>query len=249
MQTIPLTDLIYLQSAPTSNAAFLIGVHKSTFTFQSVDDARWPNEKALWACPTELCGENSEQYNPGFIMAVLTVTQLSSNPELLNQVQLPKVLFPTQSDIRRSMMLNSMCMSSEFLDSGSERIFEITRHRLEKMQTDIIHDHLAYLMYAILDARREYAQEASLRAESIAAYLGIVPSKVLLLIHQHGHDVVGLTASLEEGLAGTLHRKIDTSALINNQIELLLPFRQHAYEKESSITQFIAKIVELWKDC
>jgi hypothetical protein len=139
-------------------------------------------------------------------------------------------------------------MSSEFLDSGSERIFEITQQRLEENQTDVIHDHLAYLMHAILDTRRAYAQEASLRAESIAAYLGISPAKVLLLIQQYGDNVAGLTMSLEEGKAGILHRKLDTTALINNQIELLLPFQKDAREKESSIIEFIGKIVKMWKD-
>lgn len=248
MHTVHIQQLIQLQHNAKDDAAFIISLDKSTFKYADVINPCLSDVNILWACPTPLCGDGVEQYNPCFIMAVLSVTPLSNNLELLNQAQLPEVLFTTHSDIRRSMMLNSMRMSDEFVESGIERIFEITKQRLTKNQTDVVHDHLAYLMHAILGARREYAQEALLRAESIAAYLGISHAKVLLLLNQYGDDVDGLTASLEGGYAGTLQRKLNIAALIRNQMELLKPFKHRADERETSIINFIAKVVEMWKD-
>jgi hypothetical protein len=249
MQSILLRDLVHLQSRPANQAAFVISRDKSTFIHAGETEWCAEDDSFFWAIPTPLCGESSHQYNPRFVMAVLSNISIQTKLEIteLNALQLPKVLFTTHPDIRRSMTLNSMRMSLELLETGSERVFTLAQNRLRENQTDIIHDLLVYLMHAILDARRELAQEKMLRAESMAAYMGISPAKVLLLLTRYENNSAALTKALEQNEAGTLQRKLDTHALVDNQLELLLPYRNSAQEKEEMLRKAIREIIELWQ--
>jgi len=188
-------------------------------------------------------------------MAVLSVTPFAGSAEIdtfhaeidtFHQIELPKVLFNTQPDIRRSMTLNAMRMSTELFAAGSQRVFQLARQRLEANQPDVIHDLLVYLMHAVLDARDELARELSLRAESLGAFLGIDPAKVLsLMIKCNGESA--LTRSLEEGEAGKLQRQIPLAALVKNQLELLAPVQQSAIQNEIRLREIIDTVVKLWK--
>lgn len=251
MQTIPLNDLVQLHHQPVNDAAFVIISDKSTFIKVAQNAEFSSQEKFFRASPTPLCGDLAHQYNPCFVMAVLSVTPFPDNFEIepFNVIKLPKVLFNTHPDIRRSMTLNAMRMSTELFAIGSERVFQLTQQRLEANQPDVVHDLLVYLMHAILDARHDFAQEKILRAESIAAFLGIEPAKVLFLMREYGDDEFALAKSLEEGKAGKLQRKINIAALVKNQMELLTPHEQNAIKREIQLREIIGKVIELWKVC
>lgn len=248
MQTIPLKDLIQLHAHSVTGAPFLIASGKSTFVEVAQSERLFPQKHCYWASPTRLCGDSARQYHPCFIMAVLSVTPFPDSAEIetFHQIELPKVLFHTHPDIRRSMTLNAMRMSTELFAVGSQRLFQLARQRLEANQPDVVHDLLVYLMHAVLDARREFAQESALRAESLAAYLGIDPAKVLSLMIRC-NDELALAKSLEEGEAGKLQRKINIAALVKNQMELLAPVQQSAIENEIRMREIIDTVVKLWK--
>ncbi|MEO6906786.1 MAG: hypothetical protein ABI210_02750 [Abditibacteriaceae bacterium] len=247
MQHIPLNHLVQLQSNPATDAAFVITLDKSTFIQVAENDNSSSHRNLFWAFLTSLCSNSSLQYNPFFVMAVLSVTPFEDQLETLNQIQLPKVLFVTTPEIRRSMTVNAMRMSTELFEVGSERVFQLARQRLEANQTDVVHDLLVYLMHAILGARHEYTQEKILRAESIAAYLGISPTKVLLLLNRY-NESSQLTEYLLRGDAGKLQRELNVAALVRNQLELLSPYQQNAFEKEIMVIEAVGRVVELWKD-
>lgn len=246
MQYVSLDQLIQLQNEPAGDTAFVINLAKSTFIHVEKDIVYPANDIEYYASPTPLCGDGAQQYNPCFVMAVLSITPLL-DIELIPKIQLPKVLFDTHPNIRRSMTLNAMRMSTELFAIGSERVYQLAQQRLDANQPDVVHDLLVYLMHAILDARREYAQETALRADSIAAYLGIDPAKVLLLMHDLAEDESALAESLERGNAGKLQRELNVAALVRNQIELLAPYQQSAIAKETQVIEMIRRVFELWK--
>jgi hypothetical protein len=251
MISIPLRQLITLRQNPAPQACFAISENPFTHdksTFLQVHH-NVEAEHLFGAFPTPLCGGAPHQYHPCFVMAILSVTPFVSPLEekTLHELPLPKVLFHTDPDIRRSMTLNAMRMSTELFDAGSERVFALAENRLEAGQTDVVHDLLVYLMHAILDARRAFEQEQFLRAESIAAYLGLDPLKVLLLLKKAENNATQLTETLEQGHAGTLRRQLDLPVLVKNQLELLTPYQQNAFEEESNVRRAIGKIVERWK--
>jgi len=247
MQTIPLSNLVQLQNQPANNALFVILPGKSTFIQIAKNIEYTSTNNLFWAIPTPVCGVSADQYNPYFIMAVLSVTPSPDKLDILNQIQLPKVLFHTHPNIRRSMTLNAMRMSTELFAVGSERVYQLAKQRLEANQPDVVHDLLVYLMHAVLDARLEYEQELALRAESIAAYLGINSPKVLLLMRDYDDDTSALTQSLEQGNAGKLQRELNVAALVRNQKELLTPYQQSAIEKETQVIEMIRRVLDLWK--
>lgn len=247
MQNIPLDNLVHLQQQRTNSAAFVIASSKSTFVHIAKTDGLLDSDIQFYASPTPFCGVSADQYNPYFIMAILSVTPLSDKIEMLNQIQLPEVLFDTHPDIRRSMTLNAMRMSTELFSDGSERVYQLALQRLEANQPDVVHDLLVYLMHVILDARREYAEETALRAESIAAYLGIDSQKVLLFVREYGNDKFALTKCLEQGKAGKLRRELNVAALLTNQLELLKPHQQSADNKEAQVLEMIRRVLDLWK--
>lgn len=246
MQTIPLQHLIQLKSQPASDAVFVISSDKSDFIHVDKKNVYSPENIRFYACPTQLCGDAADLYSSHFAMAVLSITPFADQLETLNGTSLPKVLFVTHTDIRRSMTLNAMRMCTELFALGSQRVFQLAKQRLEANQSDVVHDLLVYLMHAILDARREYERETTLRAESIAAYLGIVPAKVLILVRQN-NDANQLTENLRDGYAGKLQRELNVGALVDNQLALLTPYQKVAIEKETQVLQMIRRILELWK--
>jgi len=250
MQTIHLSDIIQLQNQPTKQALFVIVHNKSTFIQIDENTDLFSSKDFFWASPTLLCGDSAQQYNPCFVMAILSVTPLPDpiSMETFRQIELPKVLFTTHPNIRRSMTLNAMRMSTELFAFGSERVFQLAKQRLEANQPDVVHDLLVYLMHAILDVRREYQEETTLRAESIAAYLGISPVKVLSLLRDYGADDIALTDSLEQGNAGKIQRKLNTKVLVRNQIELLTPYQQSAISKENQLRAMISDVLQIWEN-
>ena len=247
MKTIVLRDLVRLQNHSIDQSVFVLSRGESTFMQVNVDAECNLGEVIFWASPTPLCGVGSLQYSPFYIMAVLSVTPLSDVLETLNKIELPKVLFITHPNVRRSMTLNAMRMTTELFGLGSERVYQLAKQRLEANQSDVVHDLMVYLMHVILDERRTYRQEIFLRAESIAAYLGISPQKVFVLMLSHMNNSEKLAASLEQGEAGVIRRQLDVTPLVENQMELLAPFQQIARSRETQTLEVMHRILEFCK--
>jgi len=248
MPHLPLIQLVSLHAKPTNDAVFTVDIsHKSTF-ISPVSPGIISRGNFWWGCPTPLCGNGYDQYHPAFVMAVLSAAALAdATLEIVQQWQIPQVTFSTGIDVRRSMTLNAMRMSTELFDSGSERVFQLAQNRLDAGQTDVVHDLLVYLMETLLDMRRQFVEECALRAESIAAYLGLSPSKVLLMMQPALDDAASFIESLQNGEAGPVQRQIDLPALIIGQLALLQPHANAARQQEIYLRDIISTVIDLWE--
>lgn len=260
MSPLLLSDLVALQAEPAADAVFVVSLSgKSTFVTVSENITARATESAvtdaghLWFCrPTPLCGSNFHQYHPRFVMAalsILPVADISSGKiaAALLKTAIPRVTFSTGIDVRRSMTLNAMRMSTELFEHGSERVFQLAQNRLDAGQTDVVHDLLVYLMEALLDIRRQFAEECTLRAESMAAYLGLSPAKVLLLLPPALTDEAALVAALQNGQAGAIKRSIDLPALVASQLSLLRPHATGAQMQQEYMLNVISSVFAIWK--
>jgi len=252
MPHISLIDLIELQTVPTDDAVMAINIsHQSTLsksTLMAIPPEMAVTSDLWWGRPTPFCGNGYQQYHPAFVMAVLNTVNIS-NPTLatLQQWQIPQEIFSTGIDVRRSMTLNAMRMSTELFDYGSERVFLLAQNRLDAGQTDVVHDLLVYLMEALLDINRQFTAECALRAESIAAYLGISPAKVLLFIKPALADIKPFIKTLQSGSAGSVKRQIDLPALVTAQLELLRPHADAAEKQETYMRDVISTVLNIWE--
>jgi hypothetical protein len=125
----------------------------------------------LWASPRQLLGDAPHLYHPLYLLAVLSAAPVAPHHLMerklsLRQWPIPRIEWSTDEDVRRSMTLNGMRMSTEYWQSGSTRVLQLVESRLHEKQLDVVHDVLVYLMRQVLDIK-EGAQEArALRAES-----------------------------------------------------------------------------------
>ena len=150
-----------------------------------------------------------------------------------------RIEFSTGEETRRSMALNGMRMSMEYFDTGSPRIFQLIENRLAAGQRDVVHDVLVYLMQQVLDVRARAAEARDLRAESIAAYLGLQPPCVRLLLHAARLSAASIAATVEADFAGPVRRTIDIRALIESQLGLLRPQLRQFSRQEQTILQLM----------
>ena len=170
-------------------------------------------------------GDAPDKIHPLFLAATL----LSAPPrpvagiEDIAQVTVPRIAFSTPEEVRRSMTLNAMRMTTEYRQNGSPRVLQLVENRLALGQSDIVHDLMVYIVRQIFDVRAADREERNLRADSVAAYLGLEEMKVRPLFQSVRLNARAIAARLSDGAAGTIRRALDVPALITSQIELLQP--------------------------
>jgi hypothetical protein len=203
----------------------------------------------LWALPRQEVGDSPRLYHPLYVMAVLSAAPVAPDAVVsrirgLRQWPVPRIEWTTNEDIRRSMTLNGMRMSTEYWQNGSTRVLQLVESRLEAGQRDIVHDVLVYLMRQVLDIRAEADEARDLRAESVAAFLGLQQPAVRVLFSQERLSVPWLSSALESGVAGTVKRVIDVPAMLKNQLQQLRPQLSEYSQQEESWQWLIDEVVQ-----
>lgn len=244
---IQLQDLVELKNAPAPAAAFHIAPRQQA--------GRWPvqllptlspnplKHRGWWAVPGELCGDAPHKYHPKYLMAVLStpLPEETSNTSDIGAKHppiwpVPKIEFTTDESVRRSMALNGMRMSLEYFESGSLRVLQLIEQRLAAEQRDIVHDVLVYLMQKVLDIRSQSQEARLLRAEALAAYLGLEQERVNHLLLSSRLSPGQIAAQIENGYAGPVRRTIDVPALVESQLEHLRPtLRQYQAQQKQAL--------------
>lgn len=177
-----------------------------------------------WLVPRpEICADAPDRYHPLYAAALVESGTFSNADAPPAQWQVPALTFQTDEWTRRSMTLNGMRMSTEFFQSGSERVLELLSNRLELGQRDIVGDVLVYQFRRVIDTRLEARETRLLRAESLAAYLGLERTRVDALVLAPRLDAAKLTMQLQSGVAGEIKRKLDLERLVAGQLRLLAP--------------------------
>lgn len=178
----------------------------------------------VWATPIgEKCADAPNKYHPLYVAAMLQCGLFEVDAGGVAAFSVPALVFTSDEFTRRSMTLNGMRMSTEFFQTGSERVLELLRNRLQLGQRDIIADVLVYQYRRVLDVRSEMREARVLRAESVAAFLGLSQPRVETLLLSPRLNAKRLTAQLENGQAGEIKRALNLRALVDNQLRLLKP--------------------------
>ncbi len=197
------------------------------------------------------CGDAPHLYHPRYVMAILSA-QAEQAPEqtmaeqttvALRDFPIPTISFSTPEDVRRSMTLNSMRMSLEYFQSGSLRVLDLVENRLEQGQRDIVHDLCVYLMRHLLDIGSREREARNLRAESVAAFLGLNEARVQELFWATRLSAAQIARKLQNGHAGALRRVLDVETLVRNQLALLRPQLQQTAQEEAQVFWLIDQVV------
>jgi len=208
------------------------------------------------------CGDAPHLYHPRYVMAILSAqteqapeqttpeqttpeqtTPEQTTPVALCDFPIPTISFSTPEDVRRSMTLNSMRMSLEYFQSGSLRVLDLVENRLERGQRDIVHDLCVYLMRHLLDIRSREREARNLRAESVAAFLGLNEARVQELFWATRLSAAQIARKLQNGHAGALRRVLDVETLVGNQLALLRPQLQQTAQEEAQVFWLIDQVV------
>ncbi|HEX8236812.1 MAG TPA: hypothetical protein VF600_12720 [Abditibacteriaceae bacterium] len=238
--TLPLASFFMLSRQPQARVAFLILSRRRRGRWLSMLDeaSSISNVSTLWALPRQEVGDSPHLYHPLYLMAVLSAApcvpdELRSQKPTLQQWPIPRIEWSSHEDVRRSMTLNGMRMSTEYWQSGSTRVLQLVESRLEAGQRDIVHDVLVYLMRQVLDIRAGAQEARDLRAESVAAFLGLQEPLVRVLFAQERLSVPRLSSAIESGIAGRVRRAIDVPAMLKNQLQQLRPqLREYSQREE-----------------
>jgi hypothetical protein len=199
-------------------------------------------------------GDAPHLYHPRYIMAILSAQAGSARPVkeppveqtiALRDFPIPTIQFSTPEEVRRSMTLNSMRMSLEYFQNGSFRVLDLVENRLAQGQRDIVHDLCVYLMRHLSDIRAREREARSLRAESVAAFLGLNEARVQELFWLTRLSSGQIAQKLQGGHAGTLRRVIDVEDLVQSQIALLRPQLRQAAQEEAQVFWLIDRVVAL----
>ena len=204
-----------------------------------------------WLVPGESVGDSPNLYNPKYAMAILSaqVAGLSRNSEALSAWPLPRIDFATGEEVRRSMSLNGMRMSMEYFQTGSPRVLQLVESRLEAAQRDVVHDVLVYLMQQVLDIRARAEEARDLRAESLAAYLGLDQSRVRRLLSPQRLSATSIADALHNNFAGPVRRALDVPTLVEGQLKNLGSQLRGFKREEQSVVRLMDKIVNrLFRD-
>ena len=258
---IPLAELVELSRLHGEGAAFGIA--------SKPNGGRWPvamtspeppalSRGRIWAHPSVACGDSPTLYNPKYLMAMLTARrptwplQMGAAPlPTLAEWPIPVIAFGTDEYVRRSMTLNSMRMGTEFFANGSTRVLQMADERLAAGQPDVVHDLLVYVMQGLLDLHIEERELRLLRAEAVAAYLGLDLPRVNRLFLARRLQSKTIAARIETGAAGPLRRKIDVRQLVESQLRHLRPDLQKVREKENLTLNLLDEVVrrlDSWAD-
>lgn len=198
---------------------------------------------------TALVGDTPGLYHPLYALAILSARHAESEQTPLPDWLLPRIVFQTEENVLRSMTLNGMRMSTEYFQSGSLRVLELIENRLQIGQRDVVHNVLVYIARQILDCRSEDRQARDLRAESIAAFLGLNADAVQNLMRERHLNIDNLIRSIEGGDAGVVRRSIDVKNLLRGQMELLQPELEEAQQNEARWLWLLDEIVtRLYED-
>ncbi len=189
-----------------------------------------------------IIGDNPQQLHPRYVMAVLSSRSIEK-PIALRDFPIPAIEFSTLESVRRSMTLNSMRMSLEYFQDGSLRVLELVENRLAAKQRDVVHDLCVYLMRHLLDIRAREREARFLRAESVAAFLGLNEKRVQQLFLARRLSASSMTQKLEENYAGTIRRKLDVEQLVSSQIVLLRPQLRHFEKEEDQLFTLLDAVV------
>jgi AraC-like DNA-binding protein len=135
-------------------------------------------------------------------------------------------------------------MSTEYWQNGSTRVLQLVESRLGEGQRDIIHDVLVYLMRQVLDVRAGAQEARDLRAESVAAFLGLHEPTVRGLFAQERLSLPQLQRDIERGVAGTIRRAIDVQAMLRNQLAQLRPQLNEYSQQEKRWQWLIDEVVQ-----
>lgn len=230
-----------------------------------------PMPGGWWALPRASVGDAPDKYHPAYAMALLSarlpmmtpreneVTQaVAATPDAdkppheyscaaesnsLNHWPVPIIDFSTAPEVRRSMTLNGMRMTIEYTQTASLRVLQLVESRLQAGQRDVVHDVLVYVMRQIIDARRNQAEARDLRAESVAAYLGLDELKVRMLFANSRLSARLMARRIEEGFAGSKRRNLDVETLLRGQIAHLRPDLLDLKRREDSLLWLLDEIV------
>jgi hypothetical protein len=142
------------------------------------------------------------------------------------------------------MALNGMRMSTEYWQSGSLRVLQLVESRLIEGQRDVVHDVLVYLMRQILDIRAEAEEARGLRAESVAAYLGLQEAPVRALFASDALAPARMAATIEGGIAGPVRRALNVGELVAAQVRQLRPQLREYSQQENRWLWLIDEITQ-----
>lgn len=197
-------------------------------------------------------------YHPHYLPAVLsseiTTTrnfpQHESDGESSNEEwSIPAIEFTTEEWTRRSMTLNGMRMSTEFLAHDSPRVLQLVEQRLQEKQGDVVHDVLVYLWERILQIRADMDEARTLQAESLAAYLGLQPTPIIELFLSPELSIPEIVRQINSGVAGPPRRALHVAPLLENLLARLRPELEELQSQENRIRQLINEIVtRLYED-
>jgi hypothetical protein len=256
---IPLSQLLDFDTTATSATTICISLKKKSRPYVSISSNNEratfipPNYPEHWyGVPLALCGDAPNQVHPKFLLAMLSSlpAQKANRREdgtlrALPEWQIPAIVFTTDEFVRRSMTLNGMRMVTEYFGSGSTRVLELVRQRLEADQRDVVHDVLVYLANQIIDVRAEAGEARMLRAEAVAAYLGLDQRRIEELFVSSQMHAPTLARAIQAGTAGTPRRTLDIAALIEGQVAILQPPLAAAAQAERVALRMIDRIVAL----
>lgn len=140
------------------------------------------------------------------------------------------------------MTLNGMRMSLEYVQTGSPRVLQLVESRLSAGQRDVAHDVLVYLMRQVMDVRAREREARDLRAESVAAYLGLYEPRVRLLFAARRLTAAAVSAAIAAGFAGPVRRVIDVEALVQSQLHHLRPQLRALRHEEEKLLRLLDEI-------
>lgn len=250
----PLASLVNLIPAPdlvNFHTEILIGPRRAGrfLVASSADTAPLFSIRCAIAA-SERCGDGPHQYHPKYFMALLgsiaanrVEPNVTIEPENAGAFVVPEIQFETEEWTRRSMTLNAMRMSREFLEVDSPRVLQLVESRLQAGQRDVVHDVLVYLINQINQMRDTAYQARVLRAESLAAYLGLEVPAVLSLFTSPRLHAVRISTTIESGRAGSVRRAISVVDVVSSQLTLLRPELNAMAAEERRVWKLIDLIV------
>lgn len=235
---IPLPDLLQISETRQPGTALKAILAPDGWQFFESDESTplTAGGRSLLLTPTALCGDSPRLYHPLFPAACLWRAHVD-----LSQASVPAIPFTTEESVRRSMTLNSMRMTLEHFQTGSDRLLELVDNRLAAGQRDVVHDALVYLMRRLADIHAAQRETENLCADSLAAWLGLHPRDTQALLARSG-NADELASGLAAGEAGELRRKLDLGAVCRNQWAQLEPEREVSNREEDALFALVKGI-------
>lgn len=187
-------------------------------------------------------GDAPDSFHPLYLAAVVAARKMENSlPDSL----IPNINFTTDEATRRSMTLNAMRMSTEYFANGSLRVLDLVENRLQIGQSDVVHNALVYLMRRVFDIQAEAEEARDLRAESLAAFLGLNQSQTRVVLSSSRPSARRVMTALEDGAAGTIRRRIapdDLASVVENQLQILRAELRTSAREEEQVLHLIDEV-------